>query len=160
MKNPAAIILFVVALTGLLPAQGPGDRFGGLKAKIEALLSAHLKPEPLPDKPANPFQFTLPGSTVVTPGPTVPSPTEPEPVTLSDDDQILAYGVARLRVTGQVLRGGVAHLLINSATYKQSDLIPVRAAGDTVYYIRIVRIADGEVTFGYNASTLVVPLRN
>ncbi|HEY8993513.1 MAG TPA: hypothetical protein VIM71_02410, partial [Lacunisphaera sp.] len=117
-------------------------------------------PEPLPDKPANPFQFTLPGSTVVTPGPTTPGPVEPAPLVLADDDQILAYGVSRLRITGHVLRGGVSHLLINATTYKQSDLIPVRGAGETVYYIRVVRITDGEVTFGYNASTLTVPLPN
>jgi hypothetical protein len=160
MNKPVAIILFALVLTGLLPAQGPGDRFGGLKAKIEALLTPRLKPEPLPDKPANPFQFTLPGIPTVTLNSSEPKPAQPVPSILSDDDQILAYGVARLRITGTVLRGGVSHLLINSTTYKESDLIPVRATGDTVYYIRVVKIAENEVTFGYNAATLAIPLPN
>jgi hypothetical protein len=160
MKKPAVIVLLALVLTGLLPAQGPNDRFGGLKAKIEALLNPRLKPEPLPEKPANPFQFTLPGTPVVMPGATEPKPAQPVASVLSDDDQILAFGVARLRITGMVLRGGVSHLLINSTTYKESDLIPVRATGDTVYYIRVGKIAENEVTFGYNAATLTIPLPN
>ena len=160
MKKPVAIILLALFLPALLSAQGPDTRFGSLRAKIEALLNPRLKPEPLPAKPANPFQFTLPGTVVLPTGPIDSGPTRPLPTALTDDDQILAYGVARLRITGQVLRGGVSHLLINSVTYKESDLIPVHAAGDTVYYIRIVRIGDGEVTFGYNSASLIVPLAN
>lgn len=161
MKKFATIILFALVLTGLLPAQGPSDRFGSLKAKIEALLDPRLKPDPLPANPANPFQFTPPGSTVVVmPGPVNPTPVEPEPNTLTDDEQILAYAVTRLRITGLVQRSGISHLLINSVTYKEADLIPVRGTGDTMYYIRVVRIADHEVTFGYNAVALVVPLPN
>jgi hypothetical protein len=162
MKKFAIIILSAVVFTGLLSAQGPGDRFGGLKAKIDALLSPRIKPDPLPDKAANPFQFTPPGSAVVllAPDPAGPSSVEPEPDTLTDDERILTYAVARLRVTGLVQRGGVSHLLINSATYKVADLIPVRGTGETVYYIRVVRITDHEVTFGYNGTTLAVPLPN
>ena len=81
------------------------------------------------------------------------------PTTL-DDEQILAFAVARLRISGLVERSGVTHLLINSASYKESDLIPLRASGDTVYYIRLVRIADGTVTFGYNDHALTVKLPN
>ena len=67
--------------------QQPADRFGGTKAKIEALLQPRLKPEPLPDKPANPFQFTVTGSIAVVP--TDPVPTQPVvPNVLSDDEQI------------------------------------------------------------------------
>jgi len=157
MKKFAAITLLALVLTGLVQAQPSSDRFSSLKGKIDALLSPRLKPGTLPEKPANPFQFTLPGSTIV---PVAPDPVKPMPTALTDDDQILAFGVARLRISGLVLRGGVSHLLINSATYKESDLIPVRASGDTVYYIRLVRISEGEATFGYNNTTLVVPLPN
>jgi hypothetical protein len=158
MKPLAALLLLALTLTVPLPGQPGNDRFGGTKAKIEALLSPRLKPEPLPEKPANPFHFTQAGSVIV--APTDPVPTQPVPSTLSDDDQILAFSVARLRITGLVLRNGIAHLLINSSTYKESDLVPVRTGSDIVYYIRIVRITENEVTFGYNATSVVVPLPN
>lgn len=154
MKNPLLLLLCLAALAVRLPAQPAADRFAGLKAKIDILLSPRLEPAPLPDKPANPFQFIVTGlplpETIVT---------QPMPTTL-DDEQILAFAVARLRISGLVERSGVTHLLINSASYKESDLIPLRASGDTVYYIRLVRIADGTVTFGYNDHALTVKLPN
>jgi hypothetical protein len=158
MKPSAPLFLLALTLAVSLPGQPGNDRFGGTKAKIEALLNPRLKPEPLPDKPANPFQFTLPGSVIA--APIDPGPTQPVPSTLSDDDQILAFSVARLRITGLVLRNGIAHLLINSATYKESDLVPVRAGGDLVYYIRIARITESRVTFVDNDASMVVPLPN
>lgn len=157
MKHILILLLFVSALAARLPAQPATDRFAGLKTKIEALLSPRLNPAPLPDKPANPFQFIVAGVPIETPPETIN--TQPIPTTL-DDEQILAYAVARLRISGLVQRGGVTHLLINSASYKEADLVPLRASGDTVYYIRVVRIADGEVTFGYNDFTLTVKLPN
>lgn len=153
MKNLLILLLFVSALAVRLPAQPGADRFAGLKTKIDALLNLRLNPAPLPDKPANPFQFIVTGLPVET------IITQPIPTTL-DDEQILAYAVARLRISGLVERGGITHLLINSTSYKEADLVPLRASGDTVYYIRLVRIADGEVTFGYNDFTLTVKLPN
>ncbi len=137
---------------------GAADRFDRTKAHIEALLNHHLKPETLPVKPANPFLFTGgAGAPLVQPAaPVIP---EPSANTLDDDDKILAYCVSKLRIGGQVQRGGRAHLLINSATYKEADLIPVRASGDIVYYVKIVRIAPGEVVFGYNDVVLTLPLK-
>lgn len=158
MKKILLLSLLPFALAAQLPAQGGADRFGDLKAKIEALLSPRLNPSALPEKPANPFVSTLPGLPVAV-TPEAPIETQPIPTTL-DDDQILAYAVARLRISGLVQRGGVTHLLINSASYKEADLVPLRASGDTVYYIRIVHIASTEVTFGYNQSTLTVKLPN
>jgi hypothetical protein len=154
MKHTLILLLCVTALTARLPAQPAADRFAGLKGKIEILLNPRLDPAPLPDKPANPFQFIVTGLPA-----DIPSATIPIPTTL-DDQQILAYAVARLRISGLVERGGVTHLLINSASYKEADLVPLRVGGDTVYYIRIVRIADGMVTFGYNDFALVVKLPN
>ncbi len=152
------LTLSLLTLAPHLPAQGGTDRFGDLKAKIEALLAPRLNPPALPDRPANPFVSTLPGLAVA-PNPETPIETQPIPTTL-DDDQILAYAVARLRISGLVHRGGVTHLLINASSYKESDLVPLRASGDTVYYIRVVRIGDTEVTFGYNQSSLSVKLPN
>lgn len=158
MKRILLLSLLLLTLAPRLAAQPSADRFSDLKAKIEALLNGRLNPAPLPDKPANPFVSTQPGLPVAV-TPEAPVETQPIPTTL-DDDQILAYAVARLRISGLVQRGGVTHLLINSASYKESDLVPLRASGDTVYYIRIVLIGETEVTFGYNQSTLTVKLPN
>jgi hypothetical protein len=118
-----------------------------------------LKPTELPAKPANPFYFTG-GALALTPaGPVAPAIPEPAVNAVMDDEQILAFCVSRLRIGGQVQRGGRAHLLINSATYKESDLIPVRANAETVYYVKIVRITTGEVVFGYNDATVALPLK-
>lgn len=154
MKNVFTILFCLVALVIQLPAQAAADRFGGLKAKIDILLSPRLDPAPLPDKPANPFQFTATGDI-----PREIIATQPIPTALNDE-QILAHAVARFRISGVVQRSGVTHLLINSASYKEADLVPLRTGGDTVYYIRLVRITDGDVTFGYNDHVITVRLPN
>jgi hypothetical protein len=150
------LALFALPLRSL--GQGNADRFGDLKAKIATLLSPRLQPTALPEKPTNPFTVLMSAAPVSV---TTEIPVEPVPIpTTLDDDQILAFAVARLRISGLVQRGGVTHLLINSASYKEADLVPLRAGGDTVYYIRLVLIGDSEVTFGYNQSTLTVKLPN
>ncbi len=150
--------LSLIALPLHSQAQAQADRFGDLKAKISTLLTPRLQPTPLPEKPANPFTVILSAAPVSV---TTEIPIEPVPIpTTLDDDQVLTFAVARLRISGLVQRGGVTHLLINSASYKEADLVPLRAGGDTVYYIRLVRIGDTEVTFGYNQSTLTVKLPN
>lgn len=158
MKKILPLVLCALMLPVVGPAQPGADRFGDLKTKIEALLNARLQPAPLPEKPANPFVSLLPALPVPL-TPEAPVETTPIPATL-DDDQVLAYAVVRLRISGLVQRAGVTHLLINSASYREADLIPLRAAGDTVYYIRLVRISETEVTFGYNQSSLTVKLPN
>lgn len=162
MKTPFRLLALLL-LAGLLPSLPAADRFDRTKAHIDALLSPRLKPGALPAKPTNPFLFSAPGATLVLtpggPGPTTPFIPEPTANTLADDDQILAFCVSRLRITGQVLRGGRTLLLINSNTYMESDLIPVRGSADTVYYVKIVRIAPGEVVFGYNEAVLSLPLK-
>ncbi|MEN9404421.1 MAG: hypothetical protein RL091_3124 [Verrucomicrobiota bacterium] len=158
MKNLATVFLLSLAATTVLTAEAPVDRFAGLKPKIEELLNQRLNPVPLPAKPANPFQFFQPGIERLTPSdplPVVPLPTQ---TVQMDDNQILAYSVARLRISGQVLRNGVTMLLINSATYREGDLVPVRTTNDTVYYVRIVQIRDNEVVLGYNEALVNVRL--
>lgn len=162
MKTPFRLLTLLL-LAGLLTRLPAADRFDRTKAHIDALLSHRLKPEALPAKPANPFLFSAPGATLLaTPGGTGPTtPVIPEPAVnaLLDDDQILAFCVSRLRITGQVQRGGRTLLLINSNAYSESDLVPVRGSADVVYYVKIVRIAPGEVVFGYNEVVVSVPLR-
>ena len=138
------------------------DRFDRTKAHIDALLNRRLKPEALPEKPANPFLYSAPGASILaTPGGGPVAPVIPEPTanSLVDDDQILAFCVSRLRISGQVLRGGRAHLMINSNTYVEADLIPVRGNAETVYYVKIVRITPSEVVFGYNNAVFSLPLK-
>jgi hypothetical protein len=163
MKN-LRFLLLVCPLSSVLCVQAATpERFERTKARIDALLDHRLKPGELPAKPANPFAFNGPNSLFIVAGPpSGPStPVVPEPVVnaVMDDDQILAFCVGRLRIGGQVQRGERAHLLINAATYKEGDLIPVRANAETVYYVKLVRIAPGEVIFGYNATFVTLPLK-
>jgi len=170
MKIPRLLLLSALVPCVLCLGAAP-DRFERTKARIDALLNQRLKPDALPAKPANPFLFTGAGAlfAVTSSGPAVPAgPAKPTVSTTPDtvpnavmtDEQILAFCVTRIRIGGQVLRGERTHLLINSATYKDGDLIPVRANAETVYYVKIVRIAPGEVVFGYNEVFVTLPLKS
>jgi len=159
MKILRFLLLLCLPFSVLCYGAAP-ERFERTKGHIERLLNHRLKPEPLPEKPANPFLFSAPGATVTgVTAPVVPVIPEPAANSLADDDQILAFCVSRLKISGQVQRGGRAHLMINSNTYKEADLIPVRGSADTVYYVKIVRISPGEVVFGYNDAVLSLPLK-
>ena len=165
-KLPALFLLTVLSLSPGLSAAP--DRFDRTKTRIDVLLNHRLKPDALPAKPANPFLFSGTGAlvAVASGGPTGPAKPpaattqDPAPNVTMDDAQILAFCVSRIRIGGQVLRGERTHLLINSATYKDGDLIPVRANAETVYYIKIVRISPGEVVFGYNEVFVTLPLKS
>ena len=161
-----AVALGVGGFSGLCLEAAP-DRFERTKARIESLLSQRLKPDALPANPANPFLFTGTSAlfAVTTGGPAGPATPAANPLpesavnTVMNDEQILAFCISRIRIGGQVMRGGRAHLLINSATYKEGDLIPVRANAETVYYVKVVSIVPGEVVFGYNDVFVTVQLK-
>ncbi|HWA28376.1 MAG TPA: hypothetical protein VG734_22190 [Lacunisphaera sp.] len=172
--KPRHLLLFLCLLASVpcLRAASAPDRFERTKARVDALLNHRLKPPPLPEKPANPFVFTgtsalfavngAPPNTPTTSGPVVPAqPVVPDPIpnVAMTDDQILAFCVARLRIGGLVQRGERSHLLINSSTYKEGDLIPVRASSEVVYYVKVIRIATNEVVFGYNDAFYSLPLK-
>lgn len=161
LRSPAILRFIILAIcVGVTSSLGRGaspDRFDRTKVQIDALLSSRLKPEPLPNQPANPFYFTGGAQSTLPASPTDPVPTDS---TVLNDDQILAFSISRIRIGGQVQRGGRAHLLINSNTYKEGDLIPVRANADTVYYIKVVHIALSEVVFGYNDVIVTLPLKS
>lgn len=168
MKPPRLLPLLCFLSAALGLAAAAPERFEKTRTRMDALLDRHRKAEPLPAKPANPFLFMPPAGLAAGPvggppgiatGPVQPPTPELTAAALADDDQILAYCVARLRITGQVQRGGVAHLMINSATYRAGDLIPVHGSGDAVYYIKVAKVAPTEVVFGYNDAVLTIPLK-
>lgn len=159
MKIPT--LLLTLSLTTLLPvgsrAQAPSsDRFDRTKQRVDALLQQRRTPDVLPAKLANPFSYIVPG--IVSPIPVVTNPL-PTSSKFGDDTQILAYCVSRFRLGGEVLLGGTLHLQINSATYKEGDLIPVPGNGDTVYYIKVVKINRADIVFGYNDAVLTLPYK-
>ncbi len=162
MNSARRLLLLPLLLAGFAgPVLAAPDRFERTKAHIDALLDRRLKAVPLAAKPANPFLFALAGA-VAPVGPVTPDTPPvigPTAAVLADDDQILAYCVARLRITGQVLRGDVSLLMINANTYRVGDLVPVRGGGDTVYYVKVVRIEPNEVVFSYNDAVLTIALK-
>ena len=169
----ARSVLFV---TGLLfsapsvlaaPAAAPKvvDRFERTKEHIDALLKLRLKPVPLPAVLPNPFQSsgTVPATPVTGgpgPGTDQPPTTPPEPEKpLTDDDEILAHYAATLKISGQMMVNGLPHLIINSSPYKEGGLILVKGKDDTTFYLKVIRIAPNELTLGYNAVQLTLPLK-
>lgn len=152
------------------PAAAPAapkaaDRFERTKNHIDALLQQRLKPVPLPAVLPNPFQVssTTPAINLndspSAPNQVVTPPPEPEKP-LTDDDEILAYYAATLKISGQMMVGGLPHLIINSSPYKEGGLIQVKGKDDTVYYLKVIKIAPNELTLGYNAVQLTLPLNN
>lgn len=160
MNASRTAFVFLTLAVAAATLRAAPDRFDRSRDRINNLLDRHRKATPLPEKPDNPFFFLVAGSEPVKPAATTAAVEPLKPVALATDDQILAYAVSRLRISGQVQRAGVAHLMINSTSYREGDLIPVRGTGETVYYVKVVRIASTEVTFGYNDVTLPVTLRN
>jgi hypothetical protein len=158
IRPAIACAAFVVA-TVLSAANTPPDRIEATLEQLNQLLDRHRKAEPLPAKPANPFAFGAISAPALPANPTTPITTPIATSALSGDEQILAYCIARLRISGQVQRAGVRHVMINTATYREGDLVPVAGAGDTVYYVRVVRVEPGVVEFAYNEATVTVPIR-
>ncbi|HKB56719.1 MAG TPA: hypothetical protein VKC51_03940 [Lacunisphaera sp.] len=148
----------VPAAPAASPARVP-DRFEHTKEHIDTLLKQRLKPLPLPTVLPNPFQssggVTGPGANPEQSPTTPPEPEKP----LTADDEILAFYAATLKITGQMMVNGLPHLIINSSPYKEGSLIQVHGKGDAIYYLRIVRIAPNELTLGYNAAQLTLPVK-
>lgn len=155
----------VLAAPAAVPAIAPKatDRFERTKEHIDALLKQRLKPVPLPAVLPNPFQSsgtvpTGPGSGGLSSPDQVVVPVEPEKP-LTDDDEILAHYAAALKISGQMMVNGLPHLIINSSPYKEGGNILVKGRDDTVYYLKVIRIAPDELTLGYNAAVFTLPLK-
>jgi len=137
------------------PALVPKDvDFQRTKSRIDTLLGARLKPEPLPDPLPNPFQLAE-----VAPAPgadKTPKPVENLPV--STDSEMLLYYGASLRISGTVRTDGETHLVINSAPYKVGDILTIKTK-DSTAKLRILGIAPGELTLGLNDAVQVIKFK-
>lgn len=157
MKTLAHRLLLITQLALLLPVSLHAvDRFDRTKARIDALLARRLQPEPLPSAIANPFLFSgsIPDDSESTTTSTIKTV-----VLLSGDDEILAHYATTLKISGQMMIGGQAHLIINATPYKEGGQILVRDKGDT-YYLKVLHIAPNLLTLGLNDATIDVPFKN
>jgi hypothetical protein len=143
------------------------DRFERTKERIDALLKNRLKPVPLPANPPNPFLLTEAASTT-TPGSATDHGTEPAPhdgATVFDvtaphnDAEFLAFYAGTLKISGTVQLNGRPQLIINQSPYKEGDLILLRNKEASIY-LKVVRIAPGELTLGYNGVEQTLPFKS
>ena len=54
---------------------------------------------------------------------------------------------------------GQAQLIINQVPCKEGSSIPVHGKDDTTFYLKVIRIAPGELVLGYNDAVLTLPLK-
>jgi len=158
-----AFALGLVVAAGALAAAGAakGKSASQLKASeralltrqhIDALFKSRLNPEPLPAVLPNPFQLSGVAATPAAPesGPIVPVKAEPAaPSGPRDDTEALALYAAGLRISGIIHLNGQAQLIINESPYKEGDLVFLKNK-DSVTYLRVIHIAPGELTLGFN----------
>jgi len=143
-------LLLAAAVASGAPASArakSADQFARTKAHIEALLKHRLNPEPLPANLPNPFQ--APGGTAVVDAPRSGPPGNDPPPPVNSDSETLVRLAAALKITGRVKLNDQVHLIINQATYKEGDRIPIYGKSD-VTYLQVIRIAPGELTLGLN----------
>lgn len=164
-----AIGLLLSAVTALA-APAPGvpaskkstDRFDHIKEHIDALLKNRLNPEPLPAVLPNPFFLAevtqATGASPADPaGHEKPVPVDAAPP--SSDAEFLAFYAATLKISGTVLLNGRPQLVINQSSYKEGDLIVLHNK-ETNIYLKILRIAPGELTLGYNGIEQTLKFKN
>lgn len=145
------------------------DRFDRTKARIDALLRNRLQPEPLPASLPNPFLLTeafsltevsrTPGDPpdhgAEPAGPETKTPVEAAPP--GSDAELLAFYATTLKISGTVQVNGRLQLVINQSSYKEGDLILLHKKDATIY-LKVVRIAPGELTLGYNGVEQVLKI--
>ena len=141
------------------------DPFETVRVKIDQLLKARINPEPLPAVLPNPF--TLPNAAVAPTGDDDLAPAEvpvpaaaaaegPEP---GGDKEILAKFAETLKVGGLVQFNGQTSLYINRLLYREGDVL-LMDKRDPKSAVKIVRIAPGALTLGFNAATHVIRVKN
>ena len=142
------------------------DRFERTKEHIDALLKNRLKPEPLPANLPNPFFLTevasrppggAPDHAAEPAGHETPVPADAAPP--GSDAEFLAFYAATLKISGTVLLNGRPQLVINQSSYKEGDIIVLHNK-ETNIYLKILHIAPGELTLGYNGGEQTLKFKN
>lgn len=136
-----SLIMLVLASSAGLQAQSAREE--RTQTRITELLGHRLAPAPLPSPLPNPFAS-------LTRDPTAPS-------SVSDEATTLARFAGELKISGSALLAGRPHLMINSAAFKEGDLIKV--SDDPVTHLRIVQILPNELTLAFGSATLTIPIR-
>jgi hypothetical protein len=135
-----------------------------LTARIDALLRPHLNPPPLPVTLPNPFlvvrgtaEFTESSGAASAQDARAPmSMDESGPAT---DADMLARGVAQLKIGGTMQINDVTQVMINRTTYKEGDFLTLETK-PTPIHVQLVRLTREELTLRYNEATQAVRLKN
>jgi hypothetical protein len=164
----ATVLFFATAsLTGMSAdaTTKAAQSFERTRRRIDVLLKHRLNPEPLPAIMPNPFfvvEEAPPAGAAAAPDAAPDPAAKPVPapdfIQPGSDEEALARYVPMFRITGKVLLNGQEQLIINSAPYKEGDLIPIPNTHPALY-IRLIRIAPGEATFGLNNAVQVLKFK-
>lgn len=136
-------------------------RFAQIRERIDALFHYRNDPPPPPDPRFNPFRLagTAPPAPVAATPPVRPGGTpEPKPAAnlgASNSLGILQQAVATLKVSGVFEIGGRSHLVINSRTYKEGDVLQTQVLGEAVY-LRVREIGKRSVSLVLNDAEMTL----
>jgi hypothetical protein len=146
----AGLALAVAGASAAPTAQPSAEWIKRTKERIESLLGPKRDTTPVPAGIPNPFR--PPGN----PEPAHPvGPLVPVEVT---DTEMLARLAATLKINGLVELGGTQQVIINQLSYKEGDLVAVRA-GEEATYLRVVRITSNSLTLELNKAEQTIRLK-
>jgi hypothetical protein len=184
MKRPLPLATFLLAAAagavafGVTPAsktnaaaQRAAKQSEEIARRIDSLLSARLKPEPLPRVLPNPFVVV---SGVVSAqrsdGSTAEAPAGESPVDAANDTataaqpeefpaftsaELLARCAATLKFGGMIQLNDRMQVVINNVPRKEGDIVSV-TLGPNKVYLRVARISPGSVTMRLNEAEQVI----
>lgn len=140
-----ALVLAVGAFVAAI-ASPDAPKPGRTKQRIDLLLGRRLHPQALPIELPNPF-------TAASGGLALPAETKKpdEPAAAGrppTNGEILARTVATLKIGGVIRLKDQTQIIINELPRREGEFFFVEAGGGTIY-LRVVRIAPGQVTIGY-----------
>lgn len=161
------LVLAVLLTAPLLPAApadpgpaGAAARSERIRAQIDALLAARLRPPPLPVDPPNPFAAPATGIILPVPpaaGERVPtvalSPDAVPPV--ASNAEVLARLASRIRIGGLIRLKDSVQVVVNDSPMREGDSFVVERE-PRIIQLQIVRIQPGQLTVRYEDAELVV----
>jgi hypothetical protein len=135
----SGLAMAAVLASGAPTAQPSAEWIKRTKERIDLLLGPKHDTSPLRAGTPNPFR--PPGKADPEPA----RPSDPTATTKISDNEALARLVATLKINGLVQIGGVPQVIINQLSYKEGDLVAVRA-GEQATYLRVIRITTAGLT--------------